>query len=251
MKLAIKFLLGSIFIFILSFIIIFFPGRHPNPKNAVQDEISNDPVLSMNPYSASSPIYREFNQYRQWILNNKKLAAASDTARPSDLLMLSGQLAAKGMPRLSTDLLEQRFSSVNRILPSLNIHTCSTLIKGGFSATEFTAQSAPRMNSFDTDEAKAWFSVGKAAIEAQLNGAPIIVLSTEDAARGVLKISKSMHEPQSQSFLSVMANLKTASDEDACETVQILYSRGNSLPEPYRGYVARMLLTGDEGNEKI
>ncbi|MFM0253143.1 hypothetical protein [Paraburkholderia sediminicola] len=185
------------------------------------------------------------------MLNNKELKAVNDAAGPNDLMMLSGRLAAKGMPRLPTDVLEQRFSSVNKILPSLNTHVCATFIKGNFDATEFTAQSASTMNSFNSEEAKAWFSVARAAIEAQLHRSPLIVLPTEDATRSIVKIAKSMYAPQSKEFIARLAGLKTASDEDACATVRTLYSQGNFLPEPYRGYVARMLLTESEGNEKI
>ncbi len=88
------------------------------------------------------------------------------------------------MPRLPTQLLEQRLSSVNKILPSLDTHTCSTLIKGGLNSADFTTQAASVMNSFDADEAKAWFAVGRAAIKAQLNESPRIVLPTEDALAG-------------------------------------------------------------------
>ncbi|MCX4153193.1 MULTISPECIES: hypothetical protein [Paraburkholderia] len=211
----------------------------------------NDPTVSMNPYPASSPIHGEFNEFRNWVLNNKKLAALSDSAGPGHLLRLSGQLAVKGLPRLSTDLLEQRLSAVTRILPSLDTHMCSTFLKGGLNAMEFTVQASSVMESFSDDEAKAWFAINKAAIEAQLDGSPLIVLSTEDATRGVLKIARSMYEPESTAFISGLTSLKTANDEDACATVRTLYSKGNALPEPYRGYMARMLLTGKEGNEKF
>ncbi|MDR8401499.1 hypothetical protein NE850_34780 [Paraburkholderia sp. USG1] len=214
-------------------------------------DANNYVALRVNPYDASAPIYSEFNDYRKWLLNNKDIKAANGAADPIGLMLLSGQLAAKGMPRLPTDLLEQRFSSVNKILPSLDNHVCATLIKGNFDATEFTAQSASIMNSFNAEEAKAWFSVGRAAIEAQLHRSPVIVLSTEDATRSIVKIAKSMYAPQSKEFIERLAGLKTASDEEACATVRIFYSQGNSLPEPYRGYIARMLLTGSEGNERI
>jgi hypothetical protein len=214
------------------------------------DGDANDPNVWVNPYSASSPIYSEFDEFRKWVLNNRKLAAVSGTARPGDLLRLSGRLEAQGIPRLPTDLLEKRLSSVNKILASLDTRMCSKLIKGGISAPEFTAYASSIMESFDDEEAKAWFLVNKAAIEAQLDGSPLIVLPTEDATRGILKIAKSMYEPQSKAFISGLAGLKTESNEDACATVRILYSKGNSLPEPYRGYIARMLLTGKEGNEK-
>ena len=226
-------------------------NSRPVIRGNENSDYNNYVALRINPYDESAPIYSEFNDYRKWLLNNKDIKAVNDAADPMGLMMLSGQLAAKGMPRLPTDLLEQRFSSVKKILPSLDNHICATLIKGNFDATEFAAQSVPKMNSFNSEEAKAWFSVGRAAIEAQLHRSPIIVLSTEDATRGIVKIAKSMYAPQSKEFIASLTGLKTASDEEACATVRILYSRGNSLPEPYRGYIARMLLTGDDGNEKI
>ncbi|MFL9866671.1 hypothetical protein PQR67_21055 [Paraburkholderia fungorum] len=194
---------------------------------------SKDPAASFNPFPVSSPMHREFDEYRTWVLDNRKLAALSGSAGPGHLLRLSGQLAVKGLPRLPTDLLEQRLSAVSRILPSLDTHMCSMFLKGGINATEFIVQASPVMESFSDDEAKAWFAVNKAAIEAQLDGSPLIVLSTEDATRGVLKITRSMYEPESTAFISGLTGLKTANDEDACATVRILYSKGNTLSEPY------------------
>ena len=223
----------------------------PATRGNGNSDANNHLAMQANPYDASSPIHNEFNDYRKWILNNKDIKALNEAADPIDLMMLSGQLAAKGMPRLPTDLLEQRFSSVNKILPSLDNHVCASLIKGNLNATEFAAQSASAMNLFNAEEAKAWFSVGRAAVEAQLHRSPLIVLSTDDAARSIVKIAKAMYAPQSKEFIARLGSLKTASDEEACATVRTFYSQGNSLPEPYRGYIARMLLTGSEGNEKI
>lgn len=233
-----------------------FAKRHDAGKITIGDDkisnlILNDPNAWINPNSASSPIHREFDEFKTWMLNNRKLATLSDSTSPSHLLKLSGQLQAKGVPRLPTDLLEQRLSSVSKILSSLDTHLCSSLIKGGFSTTDFMVQASSTMEAFSDEEAKAWFLVNKAAIEAQLDGSPLIVLSTEDAARGILEIAKSMYGPQSRTFISGLAGLKTANDEDTCTIVKILYAKGNALPEPYRGYMARWLLTGTEGNEKL
>ncbi|MFL9944790.1 hypothetical protein PQR68_02265 [Paraburkholderia agricolaris] len=237
-------------------IIYLFTKKDDAVKTTVGDDrignvIFSDPNARINPYSVSSPIHREFDEYRKWVLDNRKLAALSGSADPGHLLRLSGQLAVKGLPRLSTDLLEQRLSAVTRILPSLDTHMCSMFLKGGINATEFIAQASSVMESFSDDEAKAWFAVNRAAIEAQLDGSPLMVLPTEDATRGVLKIARSMYEPESAAFISGLTGLKTANDEDACATVRILYSKGNTLSEPYRGYMARMLLTGTEGNQKL
>lgn len=223
----------------------------PASRGTENLDTNNYLALQINPYDASSPIYHEFNDYRNWILNNKDIKALNEAADPINLMMLSGQLTAKGMPRLPTDVLERRFSSINKILPSLDNHVCASLIKGNLNATEFTTQSASAMNLFNSEEAKAWFSVGRAAIEAQLHRSPLIVLSTDDAARRIVKIAKSMYAPQSKEFIARLSGLKTASDEEACAAVRTFYSQGNSLPEPYRGYIARMLLTGSDGNERI
>ncbi|WP_281664070.1 hypothetical protein [Paraburkholderia fungorum] len=212
---------------------------------------SQDPAASFNPFPIASPMHREFDEYRTWVISNKKLAAVGDSATPGYLLRLSGQLQAKGVPRLPTELLEQRLSSVSKILPSLDTHLCSTFMRGGLSAAEFFIKAYPAMESFSAEEAKAWITFNKAAIEAQLNGAPVIVLSTDNATQGIVKIAQSMYGPQSSAFISGLVNLKTANDEDTCTTVKILYAKGNALPEPYRGYMARMLLTGAEGNEKL
>ncbi|MFM0094031.1 hypothetical protein PQQ87_00355 [Paraburkholderia nemoris] len=233
-----------------------FTKKHDAGKTTIGDDkisnlILNDPNAWINPYSASSPIHREFDEFKKWMLNNKKLAGLNDSASPGHLLRLSDQLQTKGVPRLPTNLLEQRLSSVSKILPSLDTHLCSTLLKGGFSTTEFMVQASSVLESFSDEEAKAWFLVNKTAIEAQLDGSPLIVLSAEDAARGILEIAKSMYGPQSRAFIAGLTGLKTANDEDTCTTVRILYTKGNSLPEPYRGYMARWLLTGKEGNEKL
>jgi hypothetical protein len=211
----------------------------------------NDPAVWMNPYSGSSPIYREFNEYRQWLLNNKELAAASDTTRPTDLLMLSGQLAAKGYARLPTDLLEQHLPLVGKILVSLDPHTCGEFIRGRLPDIELKDYAYPVMNTFSDAEAKAWFLTSKSAVIAQLHGSPPIVLSTENATQGILKIAKSMSEPQAKAFISGLTNLKTGTNEDACATARTLYLKGDSLPEPYRGYMARLLLTMETGRQKL
>lgn len=171
-------------------------------ENKVGGANVNDPAVWMNPFSVLSPAHREFSEYRQWVLNNEKLAAASDMGRPTDRLMLSGQLAAKGFARLPTDSLEQHLPLVGKMLASLDTRTCSKFIKKGIPDSEFTAYAYPVMESFTDAEAKAWFLVNRSAIEAQLDGSRLIVLSTEDAKQGILKIAKSMYEPQSRAFIS-------------------------------------------------
>jgi hypothetical protein len=151
---------------------------------------------------------------------------------------------------LPTDLLEQNFPLVGKMLASLDTHMCSKFIKEGIPDSEFKDYAYPVAELFTDAEAKAWFLVNKSAVEAQLKGSPFIVLSTEDAKQAILKLAESMSEPQARAFMSALANLKTVSDEDACATARTLFLKGNSLSEPYRGYMARMLLTGDDGHQK-
>ena len=248
MKSVTKFLLGVVIIFFV--MIAFFGGRNLTSKIQVEKASSDDPASWMNPYTSSSPMHREFDQYRQWILNNEKLATFSGMARPTDRLTLSGQLATKGFARLPTDLLEQHLPLVGKMLTSLDTRTCSNFIKYGISDSDFSAYAYPIMNSFNDTEAKAWFLVNRSAIEAQLNGSPFIESSMENIKQAIFKISKLMSESQSRAFISRLGNLKNENDEDACSTARTLYIEGNLLPEPYRGYMARLLLAGDDGRQK-
>ncbi|MFM0253142.1 TolC family protein [Paraburkholderia sediminicola] len=158
--------------------------------------------MSENPYSLSSPMRREYDEFRKWVLGNKKLVALSPSKNPGDLLSLSGTLEAKGVSKLSTELLEQRLSAVSKILATLDVHTCSTLIRGGFNLPEFTIQAFPVMNSFDENEAKAWMQVNRAAIEAQLTGSPDIVLPTFNRAKAEGDLQAALGTLAADMFLS-------------------------------------------------
>ena len=217
----------------------------------IQKFLVNDPSNWINPFVESSPMHREFDAFTTWILNNDKLKKAGGSAEPAALLELSNKLKTKGIARLQTSALEQRISAVSKILPSFDSRMCSSLLRGGFSAADFITQGSATMESFSEQEAKDWYDFNRAAIEAELDRSPIIVLSIEDATRGMMAIAKSMYATQSRSFITGMASLKTASDAETCAIVRTLYTRGNALPEPYRGYMARFLLTGKEGNEAI
>ncbi|WP_144108191.1 hypothetical protein [Paraburkholderia sp. BCC1886] len=213
--------------------------------------VSNDPGAWVNPYTASSPMHKEFDNHRDWVLANKKLISFAGSSDPDRLMEVSNQLAGKGVPALATNLLEQRLSSLTKIFPSLSAHTCSTFLKGGFSSSDFMDQALPTLDSFSGEEAKAWFVFIKTSIDAALSQSPLIVLPTEDATRAVLKITRSLDESRSKAFAAGLMALRTASDEEVCATVRTLYYKGNALSEPYRGYMARMLLTGQRGNEKF
>ncbi|WP_234480338.1 hypothetical protein [Paraburkholderia nemoris] len=253
MKLTTRFLLSAIVVICVA--TAFFHGCHQKPKKgvnetAVRDVMVRDATVWTNPFSKTSPIYREAEEFHQWLLDNRTLADEVDAAGSVDKLMLAGQLATKGLARLPTDLLEQRLPLVGRMLASLDTHTCSRFIRGEIPDSEFISYAAPIMESFSAAEAKAWFTVNGSAIKAQLGNAPILVLSTENAKQAIFQIAKSMQEPEHSAFGSGLAGLQTESDEDACATARTLYLKGNSLAEPYRGYMARLLLTGKDGHQK-
>ncbi|MFM0073485.1 hypothetical protein PQQ86_20230 [Paraburkholderia sediminicola] len=249
MKLMTRFLFGVIVVICAT--TAFLHSCHLTPKQDVKEIVVSDATVWINPFSKTSPAYREAEEFHQWLLDNRKLADEVGAVGPVDKLLRSGQMVNSGMARLPTNLLEQRLSSVNKILASLDTHMCSKYIKGKMPESEFQSYAFPVIESFDDAEAKAWFFINKSAIEAQLGRSPIIVLSAEDAKQTILKTANSMYEPQSRAFVSGLANLKTESDEDACATARTLYVKGNSLPEPYRGYMARLLLTGKDGQQKL
>ncbi|MFM0253144.1 hypothetical protein [Paraburkholderia sediminicola] len=211
---------------------------------------SSNSARWMNPFSKQSAAYREAEKLHQWMLGNAKLTHATQNLEPADKLDFAGQLATKGRARLSTDLLEQRLPLVERVLRSLNARLCARFIRGEIPDRELIGYAIPVMESFSEAEAKAWFAVSEAAIEAELDGLPIIVLSTENAKQAIYQIRQSMYEPQGHAFGLGLASLETEGDQEACATAQTLYSKGNSLSEPYRGYMARLLLTGEDGHQK-
>jgi hypothetical protein len=227
----------------------FIYAHHLAFKRDAEKIAKNDPFLWTNPFSKSSPAYSEFNEYRQWALNNTKLTTAGDVKRPADRFTLAGHLAAEGYARLPTELLEQQLPLVGKMLESLDTHMCSRFIKQGIPDSEFIEYALPVMNAFSDIEAKTWFQGNKSAIEAQLDGSPVIVLSDSDAKLAILKLSKAMYKPQASVFMAALANLSKATDEDACSAARTLYLLGNTLPEPYRGHLARILMTGDNGKQ--
>ncbi|CAE6745345.1 hypothetical protein [Paraburkholderia haematera] len=254
MKLATRFLLTAIVV--ICAVTAFFHGRDLAPKQDVKETSVraarvSDATVWINPFSKTSPAYREAEEFHQWLLDKRKLADEVGAVGPVDKLLRSGQMVNSGMARLPTNLLEQRLSSVNKILASLDTHMCSKYIKGKMPESEFQSYAFPVMESFDDAEAKAWFFANRSALEAELDRAPIIVVSTEEVLQGLQKIEQSIYQPQSRAFVSGLANLNSESDEDACATARTLYVKGKSLPEPYRGYMARLLLTMDNGRQKL
>lgn len=249
MKLTTKLLLGGIAV--VGATAALFVGCHLTSQHHVNKTVAEGPALWVNPFTKSSPAYKETENYRQWLSVNRKLSDATGALSLTDKLKVSNRLMDEGAARLPTDLLEQRLSSVSKILASLNTQLCGKYVKGKLSLSEFERQVYPVIESFDDAEARAWFTVNKASIEARLNAAPIVILSAKDAEQTVLKLANSMYEPQSKEFIAGLGRLKAASDDDACKTARVLYGRGNSLPEPYRGYMARILLTGAEGHQKL
>ncbi|EIF31214.1 hypothetical protein BCh11DRAFT_06730 [Burkholderia sp. Ch1-1] len=248
MNLTTRFLLSGVVI--VCAVTVFFHGCPLAPKRHTEKTERSDSTLRTIPFSKSSPVYQAAKEYREWLSGDKSFAEKAGGLSLADKFLLSGRYIDKGAARLPTALLEERLSSVSKILASLDTHTCGRYLKGEMPYSEFENRIFPVMESFSEAESKAWFTVNRAAIEAQLNGSPIIVLSAEDAKRTIRKLLSSMYEPQSKEFLAALGSLKTADDDDACRTARVLYVQGNSLPEPYRGYMARMLLTRDEGREE-
>ncbi|NYH26324.1 hypothetical protein [Paraburkholderia bryophila] len=200
-----------------------------------------------NPFPASSPAYREAEKYHHWLMTGKNLDIARGTTGSFEHSIALGQLVAKGMARLPTALLEEDLPVLAKILNSLDDKVCSSLLRGELSLSDLGPHAYPVMDLFSDAEAKTWFATNRAAIEAQLNNLPAVTLTKEHAKQAILNLATSLPGDRSQSFLLELAGLRTASDHKACATIQTLYSQSASLSEPYRGYMARLLLTGKDG----
>ncbi|MFM0592221.1 MULTISPECIES: hypothetical protein [Paraburkholderia] len=218
----------------------FWATHTPREPKAV---VNVSPDEEGNPFPISSPAHREFLEFRDWIMHNRKLQVASN-AGGVDRRKLFGQLTSKGMARLPTDLLEGYMPFIEKVVGSLDNTACGNLVTGEMNLAGLTPYTYQVIASLDKADAKKLFLIEKAAIDAQLDNLPIIPVSTADAGAGVIKIAESLSPDEAKSFLVSVENLRSESAEKTCETVRTIFSHGSSLPEPYRGAIARMLVSG-------
>lgn len=197
----------------------------------------------LNPYPISSPAHRERGRILEWLMANEKLGLAAATPSLPDRSKLAAQLMGRGMGRLSDDLLEKYLPIVSKLLASLDDTSCGKFVKGSLSPSEVSNKINNIISGFSDAEANTWFAVEKSAIEAELNGTPLITITNEELQDGILKLAASLPDQQGRELLLKLQGYPAASYNEACVTARILYSRGSALAEPYRGHVARSLLT--------
>ncbi|WP_454825482.1 hypothetical protein [Paraburkholderia xenovorans] len=243
MKSTTKFLFGTAVVICTT--AVFFRGSHPAPENAVE----KTPVAAAttNSFSTSSAAYRETVNFNQWLAQNKKLESARNSTSPADQINLVGRLGAEGMARLPTAVLEAYMPLMKKILDGLNDKECSDFVTGRMSITDFSSRTFPLLESLTDTERKAFFSITKSAINARLDNLPFVLVSQENAKEALLKVAASLPADESNTFLHNLVNLRTASNTDTCATVRTMFSKGVLLPEPFRGNLARLILSGKDG----
>lgn len=95
-------------------------------------------------------------------------------------------------------------------------------------------------NKCSESEAKAWFTTNRAAIDAELNRTPIIMLSADDTKQTFRKLLSSMYEPQQRSSLSGYRTLgrpvrRRHAKSLACSIFEGTHYR-NLIEDIWRGY---------------
>jgi hypothetical protein len=200
-----------------------------------------------NGFRKSTPAYREAEKLHEWMWENKKLEAAGRSSREIDSIRFGGQIPTDAVARLPDEVLESYMPLFGRILNSLDTKTCAAFVNGKLKVEDLKPYAYPVIESFNDAEAKTWFAANRLAIDAMLDNLPVIVLPKEKGKQGLLAVAASLPADQTKSFLQRLATLMEASDADQCAAFRTVYAREPSLTEPYRGYVARLLLTGKAG----
>lgn len=228
---------------------VFFRVSHPAPENAIEKTPTAD--STKNPFLVSSPAYRETVNFQQWLSQNKELESARNSTPPAERGNLIGRLSAEGMARLPTASLDAYMPIMKKILDEMDDKECSDFVTGKMSLNYFISHGLPLIGSLGDAETKTYFSITELAINARLNNLQPIVVSQETAKDALLKVAASLPEYDSKSFLYNLVNLRTANNKDTCSTVRTMFPQGALLPEPFRGNLARLILSGKGGRENF
>lgn len=216
----------------------------------IRDRSSSVPdtqIAAFNPYPIGSPARREQERYLDWLMENAQLGRAAASPGLLDRQRLASRLMATGMGRLPDNLLENYLPLVSKIVDSLDEESCGKFMKRELPKAQFVSSANAVIGAFDAEEAKTWFSVEKSAIQADLDGTPVVPINGEQTPYDLMKLAASLPGNQSAKFLLRLRKFSTASYGEACAVTRTLLSQGSRLDEPYRGRVARLLLTNHAG----
>lgn len=208
---------------------------------------SDSQIAAFNPYPIGSPARREQEKYLDWLMENAQLGRAAASPMLLDRQQLASRLMATGMGRLPNDLLEKYLPLVSKIVDSLDEESCGKFMKRELPKAQFVSSANAVIGAFKAEEAERWFSVEKSAIQADLDGVPVVPINGEQTLHDLMKLAASLPGNQSAEFLLRLRKFPTASYSEACTVTRTLLSQGSRLDEPYRGRVARLLLTNHAG----
>ncbi|WP_454825485.1 hypothetical protein [Paraburkholderia xenovorans] len=216
--------------------------KRDRPSSASETQIA-----AFNPYPIGSPARLEQEKFLDWLMGNAQLGRAAASPGLVDRQKLASRLMATGMGRLPDDMLEKYLPLVSKIVESLDVESCGKFMKRELPQAQFVASANAVIGDFNADEANTWFSVEKSAIQADLNGEPVVPIDSEQTPYDLMKFAASLPGNQSAEFLLRLRRFPTASYGEACAVTRTLLSQGSRLNEPYRGRVARLLLTRQAG----
>ncbi|CAH2902691.1 MAG: hypothetical protein PCALPYG88_6079 [uncultured Paraburkholderia sp.] len=217
--------------------------KHDRPSSA-----SDTQLASFNPYPIGSPARLEQEKFLHWQMENAQLGQTALTPALPDRQRLASRLMVAGMGRLPYALLERYLPLVSKILQSLDEESCGKFIKGQLPPAQFVSSANGVIGSFDADEANTWFSVAKSAIQADLDGKPIVPTQSQQTPDDLIRLADTLPGDQRAHFLRQLRRFPTANFRDACAIARTLYSQGSRLDEPYRGRVAHWICPCTSGH---
>jgi hypothetical protein len=159
---------------------------------------------------------------------------------PQEIQAITQGLSAAGMLKLDDAGLVKRAQLVSKMLTNIDDATCAKFAAGSFTGDDFVRM----MGALPMDEQTAWFKLIRAAVEAEIGGAPeVLSHSPEQIASALSSIGSGLPEEEQSRFNNNLAALSSAPPAEACWTIRTLYSLVSGSSGGTQATVARALIT--------
>jgi hypothetical protein len=238
---ALLFALAPILGILAGVVYLNFESKHA--QKSEPEVIAQSALDKINPFPVNSAARGEFILFNRWMRDNTRLMEIARKTHANDILALAGNLEKNGISRLPDSSLEGYSKIFGQILISMNGRACAEFLRGNMSFDDFTRIAYPVIGSLDSKDARTWFSINEMAIDAEINGLPEKFASQVKIRRAIQMISERLPADESTLFKNEVLALNTDEDAQLCSVVNTLFSEVSNLPEPYRGQLARLLLT--------
>lgn len=154
-------------------------------------------------------------------------------------------LARKGIPRLSLELLAER----EGILLHLDSIAGDTLCAGHFMGTLQPAQLRGFIGLLDSTRLRHWAAISVAAMKSQLESTVAVAPPTPDQVGAVLRqITAQVPDADRERFTAIFGSMGTASLADQCWASKMTTATALGMPDSVRESVLRTMAMVEAGS---